>query len=121
MTIDPQILPTSVSKKMPQPEVTIQQGTLRGSTATDLRGNPFLKFQGIPYAQPPLGGLRFKAPVPPEKWTGVFDATKEGSICYQRDLIKNGILVGTENCLFLNVYTKKVRTNFLVCQKLKKL
>ncbi|XP_063917730.1 juvenile hormone esterase-like [Zophobas morio] len=93
---------------MPQPEVTIQQGTLRGSTATDLRGNPFLKFQGIPYAQPPLGGLRFKAPVPPEKWTGVFDATKEGSICYQRDLIKNGILVGTENCLFLNVYTKKL-------------
>ncbi|KAJ3645083.1 hypothetical protein Zmor_022770 [Zophobas morio] len=93
---------------MAQPEVTIQQGTLRGSTATDLHGNPFLKFQGIPYAKPPLGDLRFKAPVPPEKWTGVFDATKEGSICYQRDLIKKGILVGTENCLVLNVYTKKL-------------
>ena len=42
------------------PEVTIHQGTLRGSTGTDLRGNPFLKFQGIPYAKPPVGDLRFK-------------------------------------------------------------
>ncbi|KAJ3645079.1 hypothetical protein Zmor_022766 [Zophobas morio] len=93
---------------MVEPTVTLNQGTLRGSTATDLRGNPFLKFQGIPYAKPPLGELRFKAPVAPEPWTGVFDATKEGEVCYHRDPLKRGAISGGENCLFLNVFTKKL-------------
>jgi hypothetical protein len=43
--------------KMAPPEVTIEQGKLRGSTGTNLRGETFLKFQGIPYAKPPLGEL----------------------------------------------------------------
>ncbi|KAJ3645076.1 hypothetical protein Zmor_022763 [Zophobas morio] len=96
---------------MVPPELTIDQGTLRGSTSTDLRGNTYFKFQGIPYAKPPLGELRFKAPVPAEPWTGVFDATKEGQVCYHRDLFKNGVLSGGEDCLFLNVYTKTLPSN----------
>ncbi|KAJ3645078.1 hypothetical protein Zmor_022765 [Zophobas morio] len=96
---------------MGDPIVTLDQGTLRGSTSTNLRGQVFFKFQGIPYAKAPLGQLRFKAPVPPEPWTGVLDATKEGQISYQRVPFQKGMVCGGENCLFLNVFTKKVPTD----------
>ena len=39
---------------------------------------------------------------------GVLDATKEGDPCYQRDFLRNKAITGSENCLVLNVYTKKV-------------
>ncbi|RZC31955.1 uncharacterized protein BDFB_007202 [Asbolus verrucosus] len=96
---------------MSQPEVTINQGKLRGSIATDIQGENYYRFQGIPYARPPLGNLRFKDPLPPEKWSGIYDATKEGDPCYARDLYKKDVIAGSENCLVLNVYTKKLPDN----------
>ena len=53
--------------------------------------------------------MYFQAPVPPEKWTGVLDATKQGDVCYAEDPLKKEVS-GSENCLVLNVYTKKVST-----------
>lgn len=44
--------------------VTTQEGVLRGKTAKDLNGSEFFSFQGVPYAQPPIGELRFKVTVP---------------------------------------------------------
>lgn len=49
----------------------------------------------------------FKAPQPPDSWEGVRDATVEGNPCYSRHIGLN-IIVGDENCLFLNVYTPEV-------------
>ncbi|KAJ8924063.1 hypothetical protein NQ315_006840 [Exocentrus adspersus] len=85
--------------------VTVQEGILRGRLLTDISGNLFYGFQGIPYAKPPLGKLRFKAPQPPDKWNGIRDATKEGNEpCAKRgDTVK-----GSEDCLFLNIFTKKI-------------
>lgn len=40
--------------------VNIEQGRLKGRTRTDYAGKTFYSFQGIPYAKPPLGELRFK-------------------------------------------------------------
>ena len=55
------------------------------------------KFLGIPYAAPPTGALRWKAPAEARSWAGVRDAVRDGSQCTQ----PGG---GSEDCLFLNIY-----------------
>src|ERR1700735_14117 len=40
-------------------------------------------FLGVPYAAPPVGGLRWKPPTPTESWRGTRDATQFGSPCAQ--------------------------------------
>jgi para-nitrobenzyl esterase len=65
-------------------------------------------FLGIPFAAPPVGALRFAAPRPAARWSGVRDATHFGSACAQVPGVfaANGGKGSTsEDCLFLNVYT----------------
>lgn len=45
---------------MSDPVVTVREGKVKGRIASDFDGNDFYSFQGIPYAKPPLGKLRFK-------------------------------------------------------------
>lgn len=45
---------------MAEVTVTVEQGKLKGKTDIDSAGNVFYSFQGIPFAKPPLGKLRFK-------------------------------------------------------------
>jgi para-nitrobenzyl esterase len=62
-------------------------------------------FLGIPYAAAPIGSLRWKAPVAGAVWKGVRDATHLASPCLQ---LANGTPTGargSENCLYLNIYT----------------
>lgn len=89
--------------------VSIRQGALRGRRRMTPGGKIFLSFEGIPYARPPLGSLRFKAPQPPEPWSGIRDATKEGSVCVHFDPLTRR-LVGDEDCLVLNVFTPQLPT-----------
>lgn len=46
--------------KMAEPVVEVREGKLLGVTKNDRNGNKFYGFQGIPYAKPPVGELRFK-------------------------------------------------------------
>lgn len=55
------------------PIVRVAQGTVRGSAEAGIS-----RFLGIPYAQAPVGGLRFAAPAPPAPFDGDFDATLFG-------------------------------------------
>ena len=48
-------------------------GTMRGELATGVR-----VFRGVPFAEPPVGDLRFRAPLPKKPWTGELDATRFG-------------------------------------------
>jgi para-nitrobenzyl esterase len=69
-------------------------------------------FQGIPYAAPPVGDLRWKAPQPAAAWKGDLDATKFGHHCAQNHVFDDMIFqdaatpadTGSEDCLTLNVY-----------------
>ncbi|RXZ35373.1 hypothetical protein EO081_07070 [Sphingomonas desiccabilis] len=81
--------------------VRIGSGALSGVAAA--HGRAFL---GIPYAAPPVGSLRWRAPRPAQPWQGERDATRTGSPAVQS--VGYGRLApvaGSEDCLYLNVYT----------------
>ncbi|WP_321471659.1 carboxylesterase/lipase family protein [uncultured Paludibaculum sp.] len=64
-------------------------------------------FKGIPFAQPPVGDLRWKPPVASKAWTGVRDATQYGATCAQVTAEWNAktAAAGSEDCLTLNIWT----------------
>ncbi|XP_039752597.1 esterase E4-like isoform X1 [Pararge aegeria] len=95
------------------PITTVEQGQLQGKLVHSPSGKAFYSFQGIPYAKPPIGSLRFRAPQPPEPWEGLRDATTEGNSSAQIDFFSKNQYVGDENCLFLNVYTPSLDGEFL--------
>ena len=43
-----------------------------------------------------------------QEWSEILKATKEGNKCTQRDFVFRNVFTGSENCLFLNVYTPRV-------------
>jgi para-nitrobenzyl esterase len=84
--------------------VKTEQGKAKGKTINDGKVNAFL---GLPYAAPPVGDLRWKAPEPPAKWKGERDATKFGAHCAQNHVFDDMVFQDagpSEDCLFLNVY-----------------
>ena len=85
-------------------KVKSEQGKVHGKLINDGKVRAFL---GLPYATPPVGDLRWKAPEPPVRWKGVRDATHYGAHCVQGIVYKDMVFqdgVESEDCLFLNVY-----------------
>lgn len=80
-----------------------ESGQLQG-----MQSNDVLRFMGIPYAAPPIGELRWRAPQPPASWAGVKSATSPGPICIQQNgpSAEKGIheALMDEDCLYLNVW-----------------
>jgi para-nitrobenzyl esterase len=86
------------------PIVTTTYGKVQGSTA-----NGVSTFNGIPFAAPPVGALRWVAPQPPAPWSGVRQATQFGSQCPQ-PLSQFGHPGTDEDCLYLNVQVPATAT-----------
>ena len=83
--------------------VDTDKGRVRGRTLeTGLHSMPYSAFIGIPFAEPPVGDLRFRDPVEIGSWAGVLNATAEAPTCIQHIAIRT---IGQEDCLYLNVYT----------------
>lgn len=78
--------------------VRTEQGLVRG-----MSHGAYTTFDGIPYAAPPTGPLRWRAPVPAAAWHGVRDATRPAQRCVQMPAPGAGAVVGSEDCLYLNV------------------
>ncbi|WP_432378849.1 carboxylesterase/lipase family protein [Duganella sp. P38] len=85
-----------------------QVATANGMAEGTLEASGVASYKGIPYAAPPVGQLRWKAPQPAAKWQGVLKADRFGARCMQLPLYgdmvfrSNGV---SEDCLFLNVWT----------------
>jgi para-nitrobenzyl esterase len=90
--------------------VQTRTGPIAGTTEADgLR-----VYKGIPYAAPPVDGLRWQAPQPPKPWTDVKPATAFGAQCMQRRQFADMVFRASgmsEDCLFLNVWTPAKSAN----------
>ncbi|XP_060516714.1 juvenile hormone esterase-like [Cylas formicarius] len=83
--------------------VNTKSGRVKGAVEHSFNGTKYFAFHTIRYAKAPVGALRFQAPVPPDPWTDVYDATTaNGAICYQ---VSFDLTNETEDCLFLSVYS----------------
>src|SRR5579872_5084976 len=85
--------------------VEIAQGKLQGVARDGV-----LRFNGIPFAKPPIGRLRWRPPEAPDPWTGTRDAARFGNIAPQIESASGAVLGGTpgtrsEDCLYLNIQT----------------
>lgn len=91
------VVPASSAAAGDGPVVRTGAGAVRGQ----VRGETHV-FEGIPYAAPPVGDLRWRDPRPAARWTGVRDATRPGPACAQ---VPGELPEGStsEDCLYLNV------------------
>lgn len=92
--------------------VTVREGQLEGCLSADQKS---VIFKGVPYAEPPVGALRWKRPQPKTPWTGVRPAKEFSAKAHQADLTKEGFyakefytdekIERSEDCLYLNIWT----------------
>jgi para-nitrobenzyl esterase len=96
------LAPAAAARAASPTEVTINTGALRGVAAGGV-----IAFKGIPFAAPPIGDLRWRAPQPAAAWHGVRDAGHYGSDCMQTPFPSDAAPLGTppaEDCLYANVW-----------------
>lgn len=87
----------------PHAEAETESGRVRGVVEQGVKS-----WKGIPFAAPPVGPLRWRAPQPAAKWSGIRDATQYGPDCMQLPFPSDAAPLGTtpaEDCLVLNVWT----------------
>ncbi|CAN5667944.1 hypothetical protein BH10ACT9_BH10ACT9_04650 [soil metagenome] len=84
------------------PVLNVDTGALRGTADGGVES-----WKGIPFAAPPVGALRWRAPQPAPPWQGIRDAAAYGNDCMQRPAPSDAAPPGTtpaEDCLYLNVW-----------------
>ena len=85
-------------------QVKTTAGLVEGVSADEGRVRVF---KGLPYAAPPVGALRWKAPAPVAPWTGVRKADAFGAQCMQPPVFADIVFdrPASEDCLYLNLWT----------------
>jgi len=96
------VLPAAASAQSAPATVAIDTGRIAGSESDGV-----LSWKGIPFAAPPVGELRWRAPQPVAHWNGTRDAKAYSSDCMQVPFGGDAAPLGTkpaEDCLYLNVW-----------------
>ncbi|HEX9187670.1 MAG TPA: carboxylesterase family protein, partial [Vicinamibacteria bacterium] len=96
------VLPALAAAAPPRNEVKVDGGVVSGAVASGV-----LSWKGVPYAAPPTGERRWRAPQPVEPWTGVRAATEYAHDCMQLPFPSDAAPLGTppaEDCLYVNVW-----------------
>jgi para-nitrobenzyl esterase len=86
------------------PQIKVAQGTLEGSVLA----SGIQSFKGVPFAQPPVGNLRWRAPQETKSWTGIREAKTFGPNAMQKPVFGDmGFRAPkmSEDCLYLNIWT----------------
>ncbi|MEY3433441.1 MAG: hypothetical protein RL131_1377, partial [Bacteroidota bacterium] len=86
---------------------TIQVKTASGPIKGKIETESVISFKGIPYAEPPVGSLRWKAPVPVKAWKEVKQTTEFGPKAMQTNIFGDMVFRSngtSEDCLYLNVW-----------------
>ena len=87
-----------------EPIVQTKYGAVKGAEG----GPNTWVWRGIPYAKPPVGELRWKAPQGPEPWEGIRHSTASCDVCsqpaYSPTFLPLGKATGSEDCLYLNIW-----------------
>jgi para-nitrobenzyl esterase len=95
----------TTAERKPSPVVETKEGRVQGFIS-----NGITKFLGIPYAEPPVGNLRWQPPKDHAPWTNVLQATEFAPICALTTTL--GVFSGprnnNEDCLYLNVFTPDI-------------
>ena len=91
--------------------------TRYGAISGKLAGDSALVWYGVPYASPPVGERRWRAPTPPAPWQGVRDATHPAEPACQTlsfstpdGRAREGRIVGDEDCLYLTIWSPRFST-----------
>jgi para-nitrobenzyl esterase len=109
---DVAVTDAGVVDDVPTADVEVDAGPPRSVRATTASGmvegsaqGGVARFVGIPYAAPPVGALRWRAPTAPAAWSAPRDATQKGPACIQAPGMLLGNTPTAEDCLTLNVWT----------------
>ncbi|CAL8114084.1 unnamed protein product [Orchesella dallaii] len=97
-------------KRLLPPIVQTDMGEIEGYYMRVVSGRYIYAFEGIPYALSPEKELRFKAPVPKSPWNRTLHAKSAGPRCTQSKRGPGSGRLGSEDCLYLNIYTPEIPT-----------
>src|SRR3984893_14012073 len=97
------LVPAAVRAAIDAP-VRLDTGLISGASG---RSPDVRVFKGVPFAAPPVGPLRWRAPQPVKPWSGVREATTYQADCMQVPFPSDAAPLGTkpaEDCLYINIW-----------------
>ncbi|KAF2897292.1 hypothetical protein ILUMI_08884, partial [Ignelater luminosus] len=89
------------------PIVRTPSGSVMGRHIKSYGGRTVSAFEGIPFAKPPIGDLRFKEPKKAEPWTSILVANKTYTCMQYTAIVPSKSVLGTEDCLYLYIYVPR--------------